>query len=1200
MLENRRGVFDIGNMSDDSTATQPPIQSAVAVASDGKPTKINRLILDGFKSFGRRTELLFEDGFNVVLGPNGSGKSNILDALCFVLGKRSSKELRAEKASNLIYNGGKTKNPSKIAEVSIIFDNGKKIFPLEEESIKVTRLVNQDGNSKYKINGKTKTRQEVLELLGAAKINPDGYNIILQGDIIRLVEMSSMERRQIVEEIAGISVYEEKKQQALNELAKVDEKLNEAAITLRERKSRLDELKNERDQALKHKELNDKIKQNKASYCKRQLDKKSEERQCIEEKSEKHKDKLGKFQSSIAKLRGEIQKRKEGIQAINREIESTGNADQIKLQKHVEQLRVSIETNKQRISTCQNEINRVHQRKEQLSKNLEDISAKIGELENQSTGLQDRKKFVEEQIADLDRKIKEFKKKHQLGEDSEIDKEIEKLDKGAEEKQKQLQALREQQQSLLREKDKLEFQLQTIDSQITKVLELEQQHKDEIALLKKKKEQFKKTVLELNDLLNRDSEQAGELANSKNSIQKLQEERAKLEVKQAGIRETVAANMAVQKVLENRAKIGEVYGTVAELGQTESKYALALEVAAAQKVHSIVVEDDQTAARAIKFLRSQKLGVATFLPLNKIKAQPAKADAKDLLKQSGVVGMAIDLIEFDLKFKDVFGYVFGNTVVVDTIDTARRIGIGKVKMVTLDGDLCEFSGAMTGGHRHKKTGSFKEKEVTQALEDIDKRLHSLEKNVSKLEEARKEDEERIARLRELKANLEGEIIKTEKSLHLDSTDLDATKNYKEELKKKHTVVADKLNAMEETIVNETQSLTQLKIKRQELKNRIMELRNPRLLAELNAYEQKRKEFAEELMGITGELKNLETQSTEIFGKEKKNIAKILADLDREAEAFGAETKDVTGLIEQQQEELKKKAGEQEHFQSQFKTLFERQKKLQDEITEHEQKAFGIEEQARKEELTLNTYSIEIARVNAELAGLEAEFAHYPGVELDLKKPEDKLKEEIAEFEKLMMTIGNVNLRALDIYDAAEKEFNELVQKKSVLVTEKDEVLNLMNEIESSKKDLFMNTLNVIGDQFKRFFLSLSTKGDAYLELENPELPFEGGLSIKVKLTGNKFLDIRSLSGGEKTMTALAFLFAIQEHEPAAFYILDEVDAALDKANSDKLAKLIRSYCTKAQYIVISHNDNVIAEGDVLYGVSMDPERGISNVVSLRA
>ncbi len=1186
-------------MSEEKTANQPPAQTVIAQAAESKNTKITKLILDGFKSFGRRTELLFDDGFNVVLGPNGSGKSNILDALCFVLGKRSSKDLRAEKAANLIYNGGKTKNPSKLAEVSIVFDNAKRIFPIQEESVKVTRLVNQDGNSKYKINGKTKTRQEILECLGAAKINPDGYNIILQGDIIRLVEMSSVERRQIVEEIAGISVYEEKKQQAINELAKVDERLSEAGITLRERKARLDDLKNERDQALKHKELNDKIRQNKATYCKKQLDKKGEERAGLQEKSGKHQEKFSRLQEQIAKNREEIQQRKDKISHITKEIERTGNTEHIQLQKQVEQLRVSVETNKQRISTCQNEISRVQQRKGQLSKNLEDLNSKVAELGSQSESLQDRKKFVESQIADLDKKIKDFKKKHQLGEDSELDKQVEKLDKDAEERQKQLQAFSGQQQSFLREKDKIEFQLQTIDSQIQKVLELEQQHKDEIVLLKKKKENFKKTVLELNDLLNQDSEQAGQLSREKGEIQKLQGERAKLEVKQAGIRENLASNMAVQKVLENKSKLGEIYGTVAELGQTESKYALALEVVAAQKVHSVVVEDDQVASRAIKFLRQQKLGVATFLPLNKIRPQQPRSEAKDLLRQPGVVGLAIDLIDFDPKFKDVFGHVFGNAVVVDSIDTARRLGIGKLKMVTLEGDLCEVSGAMTGGHRHKKAGSFKEKEVTKALEDIDSRLHKFEKSVSRLEGSRKDNDGKITRLRELKANLEGEIIKTEKSLHLDSADLDATKAYKDELQKKLKAVAGQLKAAEDKVVEETQALTQVKIKRQEIKNKIMELRNPRLLAELNAYDQKRKEFQEELMGINGELKNLETQSTDIYGKEKENIGKILADLDRESDAFSGEIKHVAKLIEDQKGELSGKEKVQEQFQSQFKTLFDQQKSLQGEISQHEQKILGFEEQARKEELTLNAYSIEIARINAETAGLEAEFAQYPGIEL-VDKHEEVLKEEIADFERLMITIGTVNLRALDIYEAAEKEYNELVQKKEVLVSEKNEVLKLMDEIETSKKDLFMNSMNVINSQFQRFFTSLSTKGEAYLELENKELPFEGGLSIKVRLTGNKFLDIRSLSGGEKTMTALAFLFAIQEHEPAAFYILDEVDAALDKANSDKLAKLIREYCNRAQYIVISHNDNVIAEGDTLYGVSMDPQRGISNVVSLRA
>jgi chromosome segregation protein len=247
---------------------------------------------------------------------------------------------------------------------------------------------------------------------------------------------------------------------------------------------------------------------------------------------------------------------------------------------------------------------------------------------------------------------------------------------------------------------------------------------------------------------------------------------------------------------------------------------------------------------------------------------------------------------------------------------------------------------------------------------------------------------------------------------------------------------------------------------------------------------------------------------------------------------------------------------------------------------------------------MNTLSIEEARVKAELAGVTAEFEQYHGVEIDEKKPDEVLKKEIKDAEKLRENIGSVNMRALEIYESVETEYNTLVGKKEVLVGEKDTIVEFMNEIEGKKKEMFLQTMAVIKENFQEIFSSLSTKGEADLELENPEDPFEGGLNIKVRLTGNKFLDIRSLSGGEKTMTALAFIFAIQEHAPASFYVLDEVDAALDKSNSDKLAKLVHKYSEKAQYVVISHNDNVISEAEVLYGVSMG-DHGLSKVVGLK-
>jgi len=250
-----------------SSNSQPMPQMAISTEAL-KGTRINRMVMQGFKSFAKHTEILFGGNFNCVLGPNGAGKSNVLDALCFVLGKSSSRDMRAEKSANLIYNGGKAKKPAKHGEVSIYFDNTSGVFPTEEKEVKITRIVRESGQSIYKINDKAMARQQITNLLSLAKIDPDGYNIILQGDIVKFVEMHPEERRTLIEDIAGISIYEEKKHKAMLELEKVEQHLRETELILTERGTYLRELKKDRDQALKYKEMNDNIKKNKASFLK--------------------------------------------------------------------------------------------------------------------------------------------------------------------------------------------------------------------------------------------------------------------------------------------------------------------------------------------------------------------------------------------------------------------------------------------------------------------------------------------------------------------------------------------------------------------------------------------------------------------------------------------------------------------------------------------------------------------------------------------------------------------------------------------------------------------------------------------------------------------------------------------------------------------------------------------------------------------
>ncbi len=1163
-------------------------------------TKINKIVLHGFKSFAKRTELMFENGFNCVLGPNGSGKSNILDALCFVLGRLSSKSMRAEKAANLVYNGGKAKKPMKQGEVSIHFDNKEKIFPTDAEEVKVTRIIKQSGQSVYKINDEKRTRQEILDLLGVARIDPDGFNIVLQGDIVRFTEMRTEDRRLLIEEISGISIYEEKKHKALKELEKVDDKLKQAEIVLSERKGYLKELEKEKNQATKFKDLESKIKVNKASYLYRQIEKKQKEKNELTGKIEVKKEKLEKLQSNIDEIRKQIADKKKRIEGINHEIEDKGEKEQVKLHNVVEQLKVKLATDKTRIDNCQGEIDKIIIRRKELKNNLEDIEKELGELNSKKEELETKRKNKAEEKEKISREIENFRDDNEIDNASKIEEQIEKIDKKSEEGQKEIDELRKKQQELVRKKDSLEFQVGNIDEKIEKVKEIEEEHKDQIEELKKKKSRFNKSVEELNESLEADSSISKQLAEKNQELADSEQKLSQLKAKDIAIKEA-AGSFTVKKILAKKDSIKGIHGTIGQLGNVSKKYSLALEVAAGPRINSIVVEDDRTAAECINYLKKNKLGIATFLPLNKIKERNIDRDVKDLTDKEGAHGFAIDLVSFDDKFEKVFSYVFGDTLIVDDISSARKIGIGRCRMATLDGDIAEGSGAMQGGFRQKKNrAGFNEKELAKEIKEYTAAVSKLQESVSEMNKQKKELEEKVEKLRKEKSELEGDIIKSEKSLHMDHGDLDADRNRKKELAGQIEEVEKELGDAGTKLSELTKKMVEEKTKKQEMKNRVSALRNPNLLAELNAFEEQKSNLKEEIVQIDADIKNINTKINDMIMPEKEKIQNIRKQLEKEKVSFEEEIKNLNEKVSSEKEELKSSEEKSQQFYAKYKQMFSERGKISDTIQEDETKVDKLRDQSKEIEIKMNNISIENAKISGELAGLKQDFSQYEGVKINNEKKEEELKKEISKFERMAGDIGSVNMKSLEIYEDVEKEYNKLLEKKDKLVEEKEDVLNMMNEIEGKKKELFMKTYNAVNENFQRIFSALSTKGEASLDLENPEKPLEGGLTIKVRITGTKFLDIRSLSGGEKTMTALAFIFAIQEYSPHSFYVLDEVDAALDKKNSEKLAALVKEYVgkTKSQYVVISHNDSVISEADVLYGISMN-EHGISKAVSLK-
>jgi len=1161
-------------------------------------TKITRLVMHGFKSFAKRTELVLGDHFNCVLGPNGAGKSNIGDALCFVLGRSSAKALRAETSKNLIYNGGKAKQPAKEAEVAIYFDNEKKLFPFEMPEVKVSRIVRQNGQSIYKINDKTRTRQQVLELLSLGKIDPEGYNIILQGDIIRFCEMSPLERRGLIEEISGISIYEEKKNKALNELNHVEEKLREADIVLKERDSRLKELKKDRDQALKYKDIAEKLNRNKGSLISLQLKRKNERKQEYDSKIDSLQKKLDRINAEIANLKKLISDKKLEIENINKDIESKGEKEQVSVHKEVESLKVELATSRSRKEAYENEIKKIMERIQNLNSNISEIADKIKKLEEERKNLQREVATSQKSVSDVDKKILEFRKKHNLESLGGIEKEIENIDRESEEKQNEIANLRQEQQELLRKKDRLELQIQSIDEKISNVLSIEKEQKEQLEILKKKQEEFKKITLELSELLNIDSSLSAQLGEAKIKFSNAQEELTKLNARSISIQETVAADIAAKKIMES--KIKGVYGPVSELGEVSSKYSLALEIAAGNKIKGVVVADDKVAAQCINFLKENKFGVATFFPLNKIKPRQVRPEVESLKSEKGVHGFAVELVKFDLRFKNVFSHVFGDCLVVDDIETARKIGIGNAKMVTIDGDLAELSGAMQGGYRGKRTSGmgFKEKDIREGVEKYEKISQDCQSVINALEQKRKENEKDIERLRKLKAELEGEVIRMERSLHLESGDMEINRKLKQQIGKEINDTEKAIREVQDKVDKSNDSLAKIKIKKQELKSRVTDLKNPVILAELTAFEEKKKELGTIILEKNSEIKNIEAQISTMLEPEKENISRIIKQHEKEHETFSSKLKGIAEKIESDECALKVKEKTESEFYGKFRELFTKRQKMDEELKKLDKKVEDTASGSREVELRLNEISLERARLAAETEALEREFEPFKGLELFTHKPEDELRKEIKDSETFMIKVGNINMRALEVYDLVEKEYTELVEKKEGLKKEKEDILIMMNEIETKKKELFMQTFDVINNNFKNIFSALSTKGESNLMLENNDSPFEGGVLIKVRITGNKFLDIRGLSGGEKTLTALAFIFSIQEHEPAYFYVLDEVDAALDKRNSEKLSKLIRKYSETAQYLIISHNDSLISEADHLYGVAMNDD-GSSKVVSLK-
>jgi len=950
---------------------------------------IKRLVMHGFKSFAKRTEIVFDRNINVILGPNGSGKSNVADALCFVLGRLSIKSMRAAKAKNLIFMGSKLIKPAREAFVEMVFDNTDRGFSIDKDEVTIKRGVRINGQSMYKINDETKTRAEIIELLAQAGIDPHGFNLILQGQIQSIVRMHSEDRRKIIEEVAGIAVYEARKEKSFKELEKTEERLKEINTILRERFSLMKNLEKEKSQAQKFKEFELTLKRCKFTLHSKKAEEKTKEinsiLKSIEAKSrekDKSTEKRNKIQSSIEQLS------EKAIQ-INKHIQQATGIEQDALHTQISNLKAELEGLRVRKENYDNKKHETERRIDEVSKTIPELQREIQELRKKSPSIAKKAEELRKKRAELS--LIEEERKHLFS----LKSELASIRERVRDKEKQLSRILAESESALRqlENDSLNLMYKSEEECVSSL------------------DSMKKSITEKKNSLS--SFVTSELENEKS-----------LSVFESEIR----------RYEEIKSKVSKI--DICPLCQSKITK---------DHVSHVNKEADE------KISKARELMLAVTKSLSEI-----KSNRDSLLKEVRALEEKISSANFEL---------------------VRQRAI---------------------------------KEKKESLKRVVSEEKLLKEEIAKLEERRKSLEAKSFDTAKIEEDYKSKMMEIEEISSRTEEDYDTTLLYKE--------------------------------------------------------------------------RDIE-KSNDIIKRAKSDLREISEDIAEISSSINAKT-----------EALAEKESQEQELNERFKKMFSERDKIQKEIQDKNFESNETQNVIRQIEDQINYLKVGQAKLDAEREALQMKMAEFPGVEL-LSGTVESINERLVKTQESLSQIGSINLRALEVFDEVKKEYDAVQEKVNTLAKEKEEILKIIEEIDKKKTREFMKSFKAVNELFTQNFAKLSNKGIAFLEIENMEDIFAGGVNIVVKLAKGKYFDVTSLSGGEQTLVALSLLFAIQEHKPYHFYIFDEIDAALDKRNSERLDALLHQYIKSGQYIIITHNDAIIMNSNVLYGVSM--HEGVSRVLSLK-
>ncbi|MGL5149996.1 MAG: chromosome segregation protein SMC [Clostridium sp.] len=1178
---------------------------------------LKSLEIRGFKSFAEKTELKFKKGITAVVGPNGSGKSNISDSVRWVLGEQSVKTLRGGKMEDVIFAGTQFRKPVGLAQVSLTLDNLDGSLQTEYNEVTVTRRIFRTGETEYLINNQKCRLKDITQLFMDTGIGKEGYSLIGQGKIEAILSGKPEERRSLLEEAAGIVKFKSRKEEAEKKLHNTDENLVRIRDIIFTYEERIEPLRIEKEKALKFKILDDTLKKKEVNLIVHHIQKIEEELEnyskSLDEKKRDLHNKKNQLLDDREKLK-EIELKIEEIEKKNSEEKSEYYLKKDSISKSLS----DIELFKERIISA----------KDVISKNevtIEIIKGKITKLSSEKEKIQEEiTKKIQEQKISNDKILKLEEKNFEA---------IEKIATI----ENTLKKLKDDEFELFNKNSSIKNEIILI----TKEIESKDENKENLKVsiiscennIKINKATLKELELNKEKLKSRIKELEESIISKKRELMALNSKLSTLDNNYKNVAHNITGinanikvlndleegyegyNFSVKTLMKNISKgiTPKANGTkvLGEIIEIKNEHIIAMDIALGGAIQNVITEDEEIAKGLINYLKTNKLGRVTFLPLNIIRGRKLTVDQR-VKGDKGFVGIASEIIGFPERYANIIDYSLGKTIIATNMDSALRIAKMinySAKIVTLEGEVINSGGALTGGSiKVNKTNILSRKgelkELANNLEMQKNKLQELTKEINDLKNAiRFKDDELISLKEEVHnnqiditknngeiENFKNEYIKLTNSLDISRNELirienegekarvnlekckeelEALEQKKQENKKKSETLESQLVGKREEISDSKELLTNLKVTKASLDEVIISIKNE--------IERKTSEINE----ITANVKGIKNENTE-----KHEAIEIL---NKNINNKNDKIKELKDRILELDEIFKEEDVEKGKLKEAEKLIDSRVIELVEVINRSEGEVNKREIGKAKFEMERDNHYTKLNE-EMDLTYVEA---------LDLAEAIDNIaevKDDIFNLKKKITSLGIVNLAAIEEFEEVSEKYNFMTTQEQDLERAKEELLSVINEMTGNMKELFKENFKILNENFKETFRDLFKGGNAELILgEGDEL--SANIDINVEPPGKKLQNINLMSGGEKVLSAIALLFAILKMKPTPFCILDEIEAALDDANVFRYAEFLRRFSEKSQFIVITHRKGTMEACDVLYGVTME-EKGVSKVVSV--